>query len=275
MSGCEVCGKGLHDGVALYRQNALGDIPAVWRCGGCNTAPIDPEVRDITEAIQGAPATPPMLVLAHDPDHNITGVSYDGIMLQQHEAPATPEPVDNGGVRYPFCHKGDGWAADFLLGVTPLCAKCGQPEGDSHEFGFRDHAFVEPAPAPAVERPDPRSEKLLRDTVSMLCQVIWNGGRTQPGQHLWSIPVDKTRDFDCILSDAIDELVALRALRQPSQTPETPRTCATCRKWTRDHRYGFGTGTCGVGIQEEDGGTWESFGCNLHEPSPPSQENPT
>jgi hypothetical protein len=56
-----------------------------------------------------------------------------------------------------------------------------------------------------------RSEKLLRDTVSMLCNFIWTRA-TRPGEHLWSIPVDKDRDFDCILSDAIDELVELRRL---------------------------------------------------------------
>lgn len=47
----------------------------------------------------------------------------------------------------------------------------------------------------------------------MYISPIWNGGRTKPGQHLWSIPVDKERDFDCILTDAIDELVALRRER--------------------------------------------------------------
>ena len=33
----------------------------------------------------------------------------------------------------------------------------------------------------------------------------------RPGEHLWSVPADKTRDFDCIMSDAISELVYLRA----------------------------------------------------------------
>jgi hypothetical protein len=56
-----------------------------------------------------------------------------------------------------------------------------------------------------------RTEKELRDVVSTLCDVLWNGGKLRPGQHLWSIPADPERDFDIILSDAITELVELRA----------------------------------------------------------------
>ena len=54
-----------------------------------------------------------------------------------------------------------------------------------------------------------RSEELLRATLLMLCHFIWYR-QTRPGEHLWSIPVDRERDFDCILSDAITELVELR-----------------------------------------------------------------
>ena len=54
-----------------------------------------------------------------------------------------------------------------------------------------------------------RTEKLLRDTISMLCNFVWSG-RTRCGEHMWSIPVDKERDFDVILSDAISELIARR-----------------------------------------------------------------
>ncbi len=56
-----------------------------------------------------------------------------------------------------------------------------------------------------------RTEKQLRDTVSMLAHCMWYG-KPRPGDHVWSIPVDQERDFDCILSDAIDELVELRAV---------------------------------------------------------------
>ena len=57
-----------------------------------------------------------------------------------------------------------------------------------------------------------RSIETLRSTVSTLCDHIWNGrDRGLRGPHLWTIPVDSRRDFDCILMDAIDELDARRA----------------------------------------------------------------
>ena len=67
-----------------------------------------------------------------------------------------------------------------------------------------------------AERPErrqwtPRSIELLRSTLSMLCHF---DRRLRQGEHLWSIPVDTTRDFDCILSDAILELEELRKLQQ-------------------------------------------------------------
>lgn len=66
--------------------------------------------------------------------------------------------------------------------------------------------------ADPILTPEPRKrdEQLLRDTISKLCDFVWTG-RTKPGTHMWTIPVDQERDFDCILSDAVDELVALRA----------------------------------------------------------------
>jgi hypothetical protein len=54
-----------------------------------------------------------------------------------------------------------------------------------------------------------RSEELLRSTLSMLCHFVWHKQLRQ-GEHMWSIPVDFERDFDCIFSDAISELVARR-----------------------------------------------------------------
>jgi len=54
-----------------------------------------------------------------------------------------------------------------------------------------------------------RSEEQLRSTVSLLCHYIWDK-QLRPGEHLWSIPADPSRDFDFILSDAIAELVELR-----------------------------------------------------------------
>lgn len=55
-----------------------------------------------------------------------------------------------------------------------------------------------------------RTEDELRTVVSTLCHFVWHK-HLRPGEHLWTIPVDKERDFDSILSDGIDELVALRA----------------------------------------------------------------
>lgn len=61
--------------------------------------------------------------------------------------------------------------------------------------------------------PRQRSIEELRNVVSMLCHFICHR-QTRPGDHLWSIPVDPERDFDCILTDAIDELERLRAAPQ-------------------------------------------------------------
>ena len=54
-----------------------------------------------------------------------------------------------------------------------------------------------------------RSRETLDKTLSMLCNFVWSG-RTRVDDHMWSIPVDAERDFDCILSDAIHELEARR-----------------------------------------------------------------
>lgn len=59
-----------------------------------------------------------------------------------------------------------------------------------------------------------RDEQLLRATISKLCEFVWSGRATG---HMWSIPVDQDRDFDCILTDAVDELVAIRVERQQDQ----------------------------------------------------------
>jgi hypothetical protein len=54
-----------------------------------------------------------------------------------------------------------------------------------------------------------RSVEQLHATISTLCNFIWTK-QLRPGEHLWSIPTDTERDFDCILSDAVNELIALR-----------------------------------------------------------------
>ena len=66
-------------------------------------------------------------------------------------------------------------------------------------------------PESAVPPERARDITLLRNTLSMLCNFIWTK-RLRPGEHLWSIPADKVRDFDMILSDAIDELEWRRSL---------------------------------------------------------------
>ena len=55
-----------------------------------------------------------------------------------------------------------------------------------------------------------RPIKTLHATLSMLCGIVWHK-KSKPGEHVWSIPVDQHRDFDCILSDAFAELGWRRA----------------------------------------------------------------
>lgn len=50
---CEICGRGPAEGVSIFRQNAYGE-PGIWRCKACNEQPIDPEVKEIVEIIEGA-----------------------------------------------------------------------------------------------------------------------------------------------------------------------------------------------------------------------------
>ena len=66
-----------------------------------------------------------------------------------------------------------------------------------------------------------RTEEQLRKTMQLLCDTIWNGGTPPKGAHLWSIPVDRDRDFDCILSDAISELVERRNIMSSEAVPAT------------------------------------------------------
>lgn len=48
---CEVCGKGLTDGVSLFRQNAKGQ-PGVWRCESDNQKPVDEGVATVTAIVE-------------------------------------------------------------------------------------------------------------------------------------------------------------------------------------------------------------------------------
>jgi hypothetical protein len=71
----------------------------------------------------------------------------------------------------------------------------------------------DPSPEQIAARPKrewkQRDIALLRKTLSMLCNYVWTK-QLREGEHMWTIPVDNERDFDCILSDAISELEELR-----------------------------------------------------------------
>lgn len=54
---CEVCAKGMPEGVTLWRQNAKGEI-GIWRCTACNKLPRDPEIVEIVEAVTGQSEEP-------------------------------------------------------------------------------------------------------------------------------------------------------------------------------------------------------------------------
>ena len=58
----------------------------------------------------------------------------------------------------------------------------------------------------------------LRKMLSTICHFVWHR-ELRPGEHLWSIPVDNRRDFDCMFSDAFDELERLRA-QAPAVSPD-------------------------------------------------------
>lgn len=139
---------------------------------------------------------------------------------------------------------------DFADSLTPAppsgtphrCSGCGlRWQGPSHGAELCGDCWRRAQPAlhassgtPTLEQREPvgvestgrkryhRTEKELRGVLSMLCNYIWTK-QLRPGEHMWSIPVDQQRDFDCILSDAIDELVELRARLSAAPAEETPR----------------------------------------------------
>lgn len=50
---CDLCGRGVKDGVALHRQNSKG-VKGIWRCGDCNMLPVDPGVQAVLDALDPA-----------------------------------------------------------------------------------------------------------------------------------------------------------------------------------------------------------------------------
>lgn len=52
--------------------------------------------------------------------------------------------------------------------------------------------------------PERRDIKACREMLSRLCKAVWNPAERVG--HLWSIPADPRRDFDCMFSDVFDEV---------------------------------------------------------------------
>lgn len=51
---CVDCGKGPSMGVTVYRDNPLGELPAVWRCAEHRQEPVDAGVQEIVNIIEGS-----------------------------------------------------------------------------------------------------------------------------------------------------------------------------------------------------------------------------
>lgn len=51
---CEMCGRGIPEGVTLHRQNEKG-VRGIWRCTDCNIKPIPPEVKQIMDVLEISP----------------------------------------------------------------------------------------------------------------------------------------------------------------------------------------------------------------------------
>ncbi len=49
---CEICEKGIPNGVNLFRQNEKG-VAGVWRCTEHNKKYVHEDVKDIIEALKG------------------------------------------------------------------------------------------------------------------------------------------------------------------------------------------------------------------------------
>jgi hypothetical protein len=68
-----------------------------------------------------------------------------------------------------------------------------------------------------VDRPETarpirhRAPDLVSATLRKVCHFVWHGTAPEDDSHMWSIPVDEERDWDCILGDVIRERDALHA----------------------------------------------------------------
>jgi hypothetical protein len=83
-----------------------------------------------------------------------------------------------------------------------------------------------------------RTKEQLENVLAMLAHFVWHR-KTRASDHMWSIPVDYERDFDCILSDAINELVEWRERGlSPERAAGVWQPIATCpREVTRALLY--------------------------------------
>lgn len=63
-----------------------------------------------------------------------------------------------------------------------------------------------------------RAEKMI----GVLANYLWTK-QTRPGDHIWSIPADETRDFDCLFSRALAELRERRAADQWQPIETAPK----------------------------------------------------
>lgn len=49
---CEICGrKSDSPGTVLYRVNAVGVLPAIWRCPQHLETPVDPDLRELVDVL--------------------------------------------------------------------------------------------------------------------------------------------------------------------------------------------------------------------------------
>ena len=49
---CQTCNLGPEDGVTVYRQNEVGELPAVWACREHRTAPVPDDVQALVDVIE-------------------------------------------------------------------------------------------------------------------------------------------------------------------------------------------------------------------------------
>lgn len=126
-----------------------------------------------------------------------------------------------------------------LMPLRYRCERCGRAFRSGEKMCSSSQCLApaqsDATPAPSGEAQKDlrqRSIELLRDTLSMLCNFIWTR-QMRPGEHMWSIPVDRERDFYCIFSDAIDELEWRRTLAS-AHAISTPAVIAEIVQELRD-----------------------------------------